>query len=169
MGPGQVEGPGGTIGKFDPSIRCIYTLLARHLASQENIAVLHLTWRLNATRKGAPPGTLKSPAQLLLGAEDISLAARYLRAQYAQGGGALPLVLCGFSFGGPSVMAAAALGVSSDALGDAALGAGLAPLAGVVTMGCGLRVGKRGSAELREIGLGLVGGCSIGCLGGCSR
>ena len=80
MGPGQTP---STIGKFSPDIRCIYTLVAKQLASR-GIATLHFTWRLNPTRKGAPAGTLKSPSQLVLGVEDISLAARFLRAQVSK-------------------------------------------------------------------------------------
>eukprot|EP00966_Prymnesium_polylepis_P166926 3858724-Prymnesium_polylepis.1 len=70
MGPGQVAcGKGTTIGKFDPSIRCVYPLLAQRLASL-GFAIAHLNWRLCPTRKGAPPGTLKSPTSLMLGAAD---------------------------------------------------------------------------------------------------
>ena len=247
MGPGQVhKGEASTIGLFDPSIRCIYTLLARHLAPQ-GFAVCHLNWRLCPTRKGAPPGTLKSPVSLLHGAGDIALAARFLRAQH---GAELPLVLAGFSFGGPSVMAAGALAVGaspppsaradgglvarmvqraededeveaeaedenashnsastdsngedesastarsslasylgaaaaevresarsslssstrSGAVGEPRGGGGgsqaaalIGPLAGVITMGTGLRVGLDGTDAIKQIGDGLVGGAS---------
>ena len=159
MGPGQITGKNGTIGQFSSSIRdCIYPKLAQRLASR-SIASVHFTWRLNPTRKGAPPGTLKSPAQLMLGVEDISLAARYLRAQQGEAGRTLPLVLIGFSFGGPAVMAAGALAVS-DGGGERAPGEGIAPIAAVVTMGCGMRVGKHGSSAFKETGLRLVGGAS---------
>lgn len=100
MGPGQTP---STIGKFDPAIRCIYTLLARQLSAEPGLAVCHFNWRKNPTRKGAPPGTLKSPVTLQEGASDVGLAARYLRATH---GAALPLVLVGFSFGSPAVVAA---------------------------------------------------------------
>ena len=159
MGPGQVhKGAGATIGQFDPSIRCIYPILARRLLSQ-GYAVLHFTWRINPTRKGAPPGTLKSPTTLLEGVSDLGLAARYVRAQQGVGGGALPLVLVGFSFGGPAVMAASALAAAGGEL-PGSPAHGIAPLAGVVTIGCGLRVGKQGSAAIKEIGARLVGGAS---------
>ena len=159
MGPGQITGKSGTIGQFSSAIRdCIYPKLAQQLASR-GIASVHFTWRLNPTRKGAPPGTLKSPAQMMLGVEDISLAARYLRAQQGEAGRTLPLVLIGFSFGGPAVMAAGALAVS-DGGGERAPGEGVAPIAAVVTMGCGMRVGKDGSSAFKETGLRLVGGSS---------
>ena len=162
MGPGQEHrGPSNTIGQFNPRIGCIYPTVARELASQ-GYAVVHLTWRLNPTRKGAPPGTLKSPAQLRLGVADIALAARYLRAQNGKRGATLPLVLVGFSFGGPSTMAAAALAVLDDGgvAATAAGASGLAPLAGVVTIGCGMRVDHGGSAAFKAIGNALVGGAS---------
>ena len=162
MGPGQEHrGPGNTIGQFKPRISCIYPNVAKELASQ-GYAVVHLTWRLNPTRKGAPPGTLKSPAQLLLGVADIALAARYARAQQGKRGARLPLVLIGFSFGGPSTMAAAAIAVTpDDGASAAATGAtGLTPIAGVVTLGCGMRVDHRGSEAFKDIGNRLVGGAS---------
>ena len=156
MGPGQDT---STLGMFHPRINSIYTEVARKLSTQD-IATVHFTWRLNATRKGAPPGTLKSPSQLLLGVADVALAARYVRAQQGKKRGrALPLVVVGFSFGGPSVMAAGALAVSAD--GDDAPGvadvSGLCPLAGVVTLGCGMRVGTESSEAFRAIGLRMVG------------
>ena len=157
MGPGQIP---ASVGKFDPSIRAVYPQLAK-LLNREGIACIHFTWRLNPTRKGAPPGTLKSPVQLLLGVEDISLAARYLRAQQGKAGEALPMVILGFSFGGPAVMAAGALACCPDTTSlDGAPGAGLSPLHGVVTMGCGMRVSKQGSQHFKDVGDRLVGGAS---------
>ena len=162
MGPGQEHvGPRATIGQFNPRIRCIYPDVARAL-SNAGYAVVHLTWRLNPTRKGAPPGTLKSPTQLMLGVADIALAARYARAQQGKRGAALPLAVVGFSFGGPSSMAAGAVAVAADggAAAAAAGATGLTPLAGVVTIGCGMRVDHRGSAAFKAIGNRLVGGAS---------
>jgi pimeloyl-ACP methyl ester carboxylesterase len=169
MGPGQTP---NTIGKFSPAIRSIYSVLARKLADS-GLAMIHFTWRLNPTRKGAPPGTLKAPKTLDEGVADIACAASFLRAAY---GSALPLVLVGFSFGGPAVMAAAATALAATADADegdggdgdrSATGAaserGLAhssmgPLAGVVTMGCGLRVAV--GSGLEAIGVQLKGGAS---------
>ena len=158
MGPGQEK---HTPGLFNPRISSVYPDVARALAAR-GIAVIHFTWRLNPTRKGAPPGTLKSPHQLMLGVKDIALASRYLRAQQGKHGQELPLVLVGFSFGGPSVMAAGALAVLNDGGGAAAAAGatGLSPLSGVVTMGCGARVGHTGSEWFKDIGRRLVGGAS---------
>ena len=158
MGPGQSM---STIGQFNPRISSIYPDVAKSLSSQ-GIASVHLTWRLNPTRKGAPPGTLKSPTQLMLGVADIALAARYLRAQYGKRGASLPLVLVGFSFGGPSTMAAGALAVLPDGgVTAAAAGAsGVAPISGVVTIGCGMRVDHTGTAAFKDMGNRLVGGAS---------
>ena len=156
MGPGQTP---ATIGQFRPSVPSVYPVVARRLAEQ-GIACIHLTWRLNPTRKGAPPGTLKSPTQLMLGVEDISLAARYLRAQHGARGVQLPLVLVGFSFGGPAVMATGALAVADGGEEAGGMGRGVRPLHGVVTMGCGMRVSKQGSAAFQATGLRLVGGSS---------
>lgn len=105
MGPGQAS---STLGSFDPRIKSIYSSLSTRLASQHSLSVCHFTWRCPPTRKGAPPGTLKSPSTLSQGARDVALAVRFLR-KSAHEGDSLPLVLCGFSFGSPAVLAAAAL------------------------------------------------------------
>jgi fermentation-respiration switch protein FrsA (DUF1100 family) len=158
MGPGQAM---STIGMFNPRVSSIYPEVAQGLAKL-GFASAHLTWRLNPTRKGAPPGTLKSPTQLMLGVADIALAARYLRAQHGKRGVTLPLSLVGFSFGGPSTMAAGALAVAPGS-GEAAKAAdtsGMAPLCGVITLGCGMRVDHGGSKAFKDIGNRLVGGAS---------
>ena len=72
------------------------------------------------------------------------------------GGQALPLVLVGFSYGAPSVMAAAALALQPAA--DRSLAESLGQLAGVVTLGCGMRVRPEG--ELVDVGRRLKGGAS---------
>ena len=149
MGPGQTP---QTCGKFEASIRSVYSVLAPRLA-RDGLAVCHLHWRQPPTRKGAPPGTLKAPATLHEGACDIADAVGFLRGVY---GAELPLVLVGFSFGGPSSMAAACLALTSDRPAFRAFG----PLAGVVTLGTGLRVGMEGSNELADIGRALKGGAS---------
>jgi pimeloyl-ACP methyl ester carboxylesterase len=219
MGPGQTP---SSIGTFDPKIRSIYQLLARQLAERHQLAVVHLHWRLCPTRKGAPPGTLKSPEQLFMGCNDVMLAARFLRSQHHDV--SLPLVMVGFSFGGPAVLAAAARACSRDACdgqdreaidtdasssggggGGAGSGGGgggggevvettphsvpeaaedtekiaaaldsrskrsrssrwrtaeVGPLAGVISLAGGLRVGLDNSAATTEIGDKLVGGMS---------
>ena len=151
MGPGQLP---ATLGKFHPALRSTYTVLARQLVA-EGAAVCHLTWRTNPTRPGAKKGTLKAPQTLLDGASDIADAACFLRAAHA-GGGALPLVLVGFSYGGPTVMAAAAMALlpAADPYHVQALGR----MAGVVTLGCGMRVRPEG--DLVEVGRQLKGGAS---------
>ena len=116
MGPGQTS---STIGKFDPAIRCIYPLLARHLAAELGLAVCQFNWRKCPTRKGAPPGTLKSAETLAQGAADVALAVRFLRATH-DGSELLPLVLVGFSFGSPAVLAAAKLSCGLDMIPSAA-------------------------------------------------
>eukprot|EP00965_Chrysotila_dentata_P180337 5953813-Pleurochrysis_carterae.AAC.3 len=127
MGPGQTK---QTIGRFSPSIRSIYSTLGRRL-SHRGIAVCHFSWRRNPTRPGATKGTLKSLRTLQDGAVDVRDAARYLRKTY---GRALSLVLIGFSYGGPSVMAAAALSLSGD------VASSLGPLGAVLTLATGQRI-----------------------------
>ena len=65
-------------------------------------------------------------------------------------------MLVGFSYGAPSVMAAAALALQPAA--DRALMESLGHLAGVVTLGCGMRV--RSEGELVDVGRRLKGGAS---------
>ena len=71
MGPGQIA---ATIGKFHPTLRSTYTVLARQLVAR-HVAVCHLTWRTNPTRPGTKKGTLKAPQTLLDGVADIADAA----------------------------------------------------------------------------------------------
>jgi len=151
MGPGQIA---ATVGKFHPTLRSTYTVLARQLVAR-HVAVCHLTWRTNPTRPGTKKGTLKAPQTLLDGVADIADAACFLRGAHA-GGEALPLVLVGFSYGGPTVMAAAAMALlpAADPLHAEALG----HMAGVVTLGCGMRVRPQG--DLVEVGRQLKGGAS---------
>jgi len=157
MGPGQLP---ATIGKFDPTIRCIYTLLAHHLMSKHGLAVCHFHWRQCPTRKGAPPGTLKSPETLRDGASDVALAARFLRS-VTKTGDNLPLVLLGFSFGSPAVLAAAALScAAASRRSNEAEPAFIGPLAGVISLSGGLRVAVDGTPEVVSIGDKLKGGAS---------
>ena len=157
MGPGQIQ---ASVGKFDPSIRAVYPQLAK-LLNREGIACIHFTWRLNPTRKGAPPGTLKSPVQCARRRGYFARGAVLARAQQGKAGETLPMVILGFSFGGPAVMAAGALACCPDTTSlDGAPGAGLSPLHGVVTMGCGMRVSKQGSQHFKDVGDRLVGGAS---------
>ena len=150
MGPGQTP---ATWGKFNPQIRSVFSLLARQLAA-DGIAFAHLHWRSCPTRKGAPPGTLKSAKTLREGARDVALAARFLRRTY---GPDPPLVLVGFSFGCAAVLAAAATALDGGSGGGRSA---LGPLAGVVTIAGGLRVGVGGPKDVEAIGDRLVGGMS---------
>ena len=145
MGPGQKQ---ETRGFFSPTIRSTYGALAPVLASEHRFAVCHFTWRKPPTRAGQGRGTLKDPNTLREGVEDIGVAARFLRSLY---GDELPLVLVGFSFGGPSSMAAAKASLTDP-------GHSLGPLAGVVTLGTGLRTAYGGS--LVQLGKSLRGGAS---------
>ena len=147
MGPGQKQ---ETRGFFSPTIRSTYGALAPRLAAEHRFAVCHFTWRKPPTRAGQGRGTLKDPNTLREGVEDIGVAARFLRSLY---GDDAPLVLVGFSFGGPSSMAAAKASLTGPG-GRHALG----PLAGVVTLGTGLRTAHGGS--LVKLGKSLRGGAS---------
>lgn len=68
------------------------------------VACLHMTWRRAVNGVKWPAGKLKQVSALADAVDDVVAAADYLRDKY---GPHLRVILAGFSFGGPSVWAAA--------------------------------------------------------------
>ncbi|KAL1519110.1 hypothetical protein AB1Y20_003375 [Prymnesium parvum] len=139
MGPGQAA---ATLGKFDSSLRTVYTALSHRMRAAHGLAVCHLNWRACPTRKGAPPGTLKAAATLRAAAKDPCRA-----------GGRRALLPAGAGRGGGGRRRG---GGEEAAIHPQDLG----PLAGVVSLSGGLRVAVDGSAHFIEIGDRLRGGAS---------
>lgn len=139
MGPGQSSEK--TRGIFSLKIHTIYSEMAAVLSQEFGYLVSLFTWRKPPSRRGAPIGTLRSPQTLLEGAADVQMAGKYLRkyaATVCSNAKDLPMVLVGFSFGGPSVLAASKQTLDeSSSLSSASVS--LLPLAGVITIGTGFR------------------------------
>ena len=74
------------------------------LPRRPKVACLHMTWRRAVGGVKWPGGKLKQVSSLADAADDIVAAADYLRDKY---GSHFRVILVGFSFGGPSVWAAA--------------------------------------------------------------
>ena len=68
------------------------------------VACLHMTWRRAVNGVKWPGGKLRQVSALADAVDDIVAAAEYMRAKY---GPTVRVILAGFSFGGPSVWAAA--------------------------------------------------------------
>lgn len=115
---------------------------AKH--SEGAIAMLHISWRHTHHGKKWPARKLKLVSSLQTAANDIVAAVNFMRAKY---GVHVPVVLVGFSFGGPSVWAAAGKLVSE----------GSAP-AGVVALAGSCRDG----AAFEALGLDTLG-CAVRC------
>jgi len=109
------------------------------------IPMLHMSWRYTHSGKKWPTyKRLKQVGSLQIAANDIVAAVNYMRARY---GSHLPVVLVGFSFGGPSAWAAA-----SKLTEEGAPPAGVVALAGS---------GRDGTA-FRSQGLDTLG-CAVRC------
>lgn len=136
-GPGMPMGPGaapelsprsGPV--FSSGTTTIFSVLARRL-TEEGYIVCHMSWRV-----ARPNGTaLRLPRRVRECADDIVTAAQSLRVAYDSRDAPLPVALLAHSSEGcAAAMAAAALSLTG------AKGRSLGPLAGVVTLGTGLRV-----------------------------
>ncbi|XRB24947.1 phospholipase/carboxylesterase/thioesterase domain-containing protein [Pseudoscourfieldia marina] len=78
---------------------------AANLLEGKQAAVLHMTWRHCRGGVKWPGPALKRVESLKMSSEDMASAADYARDMF---GHDVPVVLCGFSFGGPTAIAAAA-------------------------------------------------------------
>uniref|UniRef100_A0A7S4UTU5 Uncharacterized protein n=1 Tax=Alexandrium monilatum TaxID=311494 RepID=A0A7S4UTU5_9DINO len=116
------------------------------------VAVLHISWRYTHSGKKWPKGKLKLVSSLQVAANDFLAAVSFMRDTY---GPQLPVVLVGFSFGGPAAWAAAgkltAEGVPPEGVvalaGSGRDGSAFREL-GLDTLGCMLRCSQAGVAAL---------------------
>ena len=151
MGPGVPQGAGNS---FSAAVPSIYSLLARSLVDDFQLAVMHFTWKVptKATPGQVVGDAVRTSHRVKECADDVAAAARALRVAHGGVFGQVPIVLIGFSSEAcAAVMAAALLATAGKQIAE-----GIAPLAGVICIAPGLRTNDARHS---------YGGCdTLGCL-----